>query len=283
MRARATAPCGISVVNAILAGRGATAAIDRTVEAAVDLDPGRAGLTVETPGRPDVDPTLARSCVEAVCARHGASAAGTVEVAAEVPPSVGLKTSSATANAVVVATLAALDRWDAVDRLEAARLGVEVARSVGVTVTGAFDDAAASMLGGLAITDNRSDDLLDRRDPDWAATIVIPEGGEPAAAVDEAALASFATVGDLAVDLVLDGRTRLGMTVNGLAVAAALELSTEPIRTALDVCDGVSHSGTGPAVAAVGSPDACAAVAERWAPLGSVVETELRAEGTTVS
>jgi len=42
------------------------------------------------------------------------------------------------------------------------------ARDVGVTATGAFDDASASMLGGVTITDDNDDDeLLSREEVDW--------------------------------------------------------------------------------------------------------------------
>jgi hypothetical protein len=44
--------------------------------------------------------------------------------------------------------------WERHDVFDAARLGVRAAREVGVTVTGAFDDASASMLGGVTVTDN---------------------------------------------------------------------------------------------------------------------------------
>ena len=69
-----------------------------------------------------------------------------------IPIAKGLKSSSAAANAVALATTAALGKT--LDDLEIVNLGVDAAFDAKVTVTGAFDDACASYFGGVVITDN---------------------------------------------------------------------------------------------------------------------------------
>lgn len=282
MHGVARAPAAISVVNAIPAGRGAAVAIDRAVTARVELDPTAENVTGAIGDGRDVDTTLIERCVAATTAAYGDGEGGTVETAAEVPPSVGLKSSSAAANAAIAATLDALGRWDDIDNLTATRLGVEVARDVGVTVTGAFDDATASMLGGLVVTDNTDDEVLHRDDLTGPVVLLLPDSRRPTATVDTDALDAVAPLGALAADTALEGRYGLAMTVNGLAVATALDLDIAPLRAAMAHTTAVSPSGTGPAVAAIADADACDAIAEAWSPFGDVLETELSSVGTTV-
>ncbi len=81
-----------------------------------------------------------------------------VRTTSDIPVSRGLKSSSAAANAVIMATLDALG--EQMDPLEAIRIGTKAAIAAKVSVTGAFDDACASLFGGVAITDNRSETLM---------------------------------------------------------------------------------------------------------------------------
>jgi shikimate kinase len=196
----------------------------------------------------------------------------------------GLKSSSAAANATVLATLSALgvgpvDSVDPVDsggdpsgaeddasvtRLAACRLGVEAARDAGVTVTGAFDDASASMLGGVTLTDNRTDDLLARDERDWDALVWTPPERAYTADADVSRCERVAPMARLVADLAREGRYAEGMTVNGLAFAAALGFPTEPAVEAMPHAAGVSLSGTGPSVVAVGDRAELETVAALW-------------------
>ncbi|MFW6153396.1 MAG: shikimate kinase, partial [Halobacteriota archaeon] len=63
MEGRAFAPGGISVVNAIVTGRGATAAIDLGVTATVELDPETSSVEGMASDRPAIDPTLVETCL----------------------------------------------------------------------------------------------------------------------------------------------------------------------------------------------------------------------------
>jgi shikimate kinase len=66
------------------------------------------------------------------------------------------------------------------------------------------------------------------------------------------------------VDLALDGAYERAMTTNGLAYCAALGYSPEPMIEALADVRGVSLSGTGPSMVAVGERAALEAVKESW-------------------
>jgi shikimate kinase len=280
MDGRATAPGAGTVLNALANGSGSAFAIDARTTATVELD-GSGEVDGHIAGAPDADTRLVERCVELVCERYGSGDAtgGTVRTESEVPMAAGLKSSSAAANAAVLATLHALGRApadalpedepansDAPTRAVACRLGVEAARDAGVTVTGAFDDASASMLGGVTVTDNTEDALLAREtlSQSWRALVWTPEERAFSADADVDRCERVAPVADLVRDLALGGDYARAMTVNGFAFCAALGFPADPAVEALPDAAGVSLSGTGPSFVAVGDDDAVDPVAERW-------------------
>jgi shikimate kinase len=263
MDGTARAPAAGTVLNALATGTGSAFAIDKYTTATVSLT-NDAGVTGTVAEDPDAETRLIETCLERVTERFGDGEGGTVHTESEVPMAAGLKSSSAAANATVLATLDALDATDAVSRTDAARIGVEAAREAGVTVTGAFDDASASMLGGVTVTDNERDELLAREEPDWAVLVWTPP--ERAYSADAAVerCRRVAPVADLVAELALDSAYERAMTVNGLAFCAALGFSPEPLVEAMGAAAGVSLSGTGPSFTAVGDSEALAAVREQW-------------------
>jgi shikimate kinase len=270
MDGRAVAPAAGTVLNALATGTGSAFAIDLETTASVELTDDGA-VVGEVAGRPDADTTLVERCAELTIAEYadaagldGSDVGARVRTESGVPMASGLKSSSAAANATVLATLDALAVTDAVERIEACRLGVRAARDAGVTVTGAFDDASASMLGGVTVTDNATDALLAREEVDWKALVYTPPERSYSADADTSACERVAPMADLVAELALDGRYGEAMTVNGFAFCAALGFPTGPLIDALPDVTGVSLSGTGPSYVAVGDRDSLEAVRERW-------------------
>jgi shikimate kinase len=284
MNGSAEAPGAGTVLNALATGTGAAFAIDRCVTAEVELDADADGVRGAVAGEPDADTRLVERCVERVVAEHADEALrGTVRTDADLPMASGLKSSSAAANATVLATLDALDAVEAVTREDAARIGVAAARDVGVTVTGAFDDASASMLGGLTVTDNARDTLVLRDDVDWDVVVWTPPERALSADADADRCRQVAPMAKLAAELALSGRYATAMTLNGLAFCAALDRPTDPAVAAMDRAAGVSLSGTGPSYVAVGDRDAVESVRDDWRELaGETWTTTTRHEGATV-
>jgi len=284
MHGRAAAPAAGTVLNALANGFGSAFAIDAHTTATVDLEDSGT-VTGEVTGAPDADTRLVERCVELVLEEHGPGGrddptGGHVRTESEVPMAAGLKSSSAAANATVLATLDALDvpvvddpagadRTDAaagptVERVDACRLGVDAARDVGVTVTGAFDDASASMLGGVTVTDNSTDELLARETVDWDVLVWTPEERAYTADADVSRCERVAPVAEMVRDAALDGDCARAMTVNGFAFCAALGFPAEPIVEALPDAAGASLSGTGPSFTAVGDREALEQVRDDW-------------------
>lgn len=280
---RAAAPAAGTILNALATGTGAAFAIDRDIRATVRLDD-RDEVDGTIPADPTMDPTLIERCVERTLTAVGATdMGGTVSTESDIPPAAGLKSSSAAANATVLATLDALGDSEELDRTAATRVGVAAARDVGVTITGAFDDASASMLGGVTITDNDEDTLLHRETVDWHVAVWTPDEQSYSADAPVDRCRTIAPVAELVEETALNGAFETAMTVNGFAFCAALDRSAEPMMEALPDSRGVSLSGTGPSFTAVGEAEAIRAVKDRWADRsGSAWMTTTQSTGATV-
>ncbi|WP_123534229.1 shikimate kinase [Halosimplex salinum] len=284
MEGQAVAPAAGTVLNALANGKGSAFAIDEYTTATVELDPERDGVVGRVAEEADADTTLIERCVATVTDRFGDGEGGRVHTESDVPMASGLKSSSAAANATVLATLDALDAADEVSREDACRIGVDAARDAGVTVTGAFDDASASMLGGVTVTDNASDELLAREERDWHVLVWTPPERSFSADADVDRCRQVAPMADLVADLALDGDFGRAMTVNGLAFCAALDFPTDPVVEAMPTVEGVSLSGTGPSFTAVGEREALEALRERWSEReGRTWLTTTQTEGTQIT
>ncbi|MFC6873176.1 shikimate kinase [Halobellus marinus] len=253
MHGRAVALGAGTVLNALSTGVGSAFAIDVETTATVDLDDSGT-VTGRIAEDDDTDTRLIERCVELAIETYGDGdvSGGTVRTESDVPMAAGLKSSSAAANATVLATADALGADP--EPLAACRLGVRAARDVGVTVTGAFDDASASMLGGVTVTDNAEDELLAHDTVEWDVLVWTPPERAYSADADVDRCGNVAPMADLVADLALDGRYAEAMTVNGLAFSAALGFSADPAVEAMPHVAGVSLSGTGPSVVAVAEP-----------------------------
>ena len=296
MEGRAAALGAGTVLNALATGTGAAFGIDVETRATVELDPAADSVDGEIAEDADADTDLIERCVALATERWGDGEGGRVRTDSDVPLAAGLKSSSAAANATVLATCDALglgvgddpdDPAVDVTRLEACRLGVRAAREAGVTVTGAFDDATASMLGGVTVTDNGADELRTRETVDWDVLVWTPPERAYSADADVARCEAVAPMADLVADLALDGRYGEAMTVNGLAFSAALGFDADPAVEAMPHATAVSLSGTGPsvvAVAAPGDPETdLDAVADAWVDRpGTLRRTTTRDDGATV-
>ena len=281
MRGEASAPGAVTIVNAIATLKGSAFAVDLRTRATVELEEGASGVEGSTDV--EVDTTLIETCVENTLNRIGVEAGGTVETQTEIPPESGLKSSSAAANATVLATLDALDAEDALEPLEATLVGVESARETGVTITGALDDASASMLGGVVLTDNSKDELLRHEKFDTHVVVYVPDERAASASTDVERSKLVAPVVEHAFDMASEGDYADAMTTNGFAYCAALRRDASPAVDALAHAEGAGLSGTGPSFAAIGDRRQVSEVAKEWKELeGTVLEPETDGRGAKI-
>jgi shikimate kinase len=182
--------------------------------------------------------------------RPGEKLGARIVTRSDIPVSRGLKSSSAAANAVIMATLDALD--ETIEPLFAIRLGTKCAIDAGVSVTGAFDDACASWLGGAVVTDNRTNQLLRREpmDPSLKVVIHVPPFQIRKAGLPRGRIAAVADVAEMAFQMALKGDYLGAMKLNGLCYASALKVDQDIAFRALELgARSAGLSGTGPATA----------------------------------
>lgn len=256
-----------TIINAIATWKGAAFGIDLKTEAEVILtEPKKITGYMEEGG----DTSLIERCVELTLLRFGSNCGAKVSTKSEIPIASGLKSSSAAANAVVLATLDALG--EKLPPLEAVKIGVQAALDSKVTITGAFDDACASMLGGFVITDNKKNELISRVERDSEVLILAPPKKVLSSATNVARSRLIGRWVELAYKEALAGNYERAMTLNGFLYCSALGFSTEPMMAALEVgIEGVSLSGTGPAYTALGTPELLDKLEPVWRRMGGKV------------
>jgi shikimate kinase len=247
MRGTGTSHGAATIVNAIANGKGAAFGLDLRTEATVELTEGD-GVGVVMDGLSGESTALAERCVQGALDRFGRKYHAEVRTTSQIPVSRGLKSSSAAANAIILATLDALG--EELEILDAVRIGTKAAIEAGVSVTGAFDDACACALGGLVLTDNRSEEVLHRGHmPDYLRALIhVPEFQVRKSTLPKARIAALKGMVDLAFQEAQEGDLFRAMTLNGMCYSAALGLDQEvAVKALMTGALAAGLTGTGPA------------------------------------
>ena len=258
-----------TIINAIATYKGSAFGIDLWTYAEVELGDDFRGIGGEIEDKSG-DTRLVERCVELVLRKFDLPLRGYVKTRSEVPMGSGLKSSSAAANAAVVATLDALGEESKaeISALDAIRIGVKAALDVGVSITGAFDDACASLLGGIVITDNKKMELVKRVEKESEVLILVPRRQAFTADTDVKRSRLIAPWVNLAYELALTDKFEDAMTLNGFLYCSALNFDPEPMLKALECgVKGVSLSGTGPSFVALVNEESERRLREAWSEL----------------
>ncbi|MBN2014824.1 MAG: shikimate kinase [Candidatus Altiarchaeota archaeon] len=268
-----------TIVNAIATGKGAAFGIDLETKAFVELNnSGSIKAKIRNASREDT--TLIKLCVRGVFDHFGVDYGAWVETESNIPIARGLKSSSAAANAVVLAVVdAVLKENPGLDKpsdLDMINLGVDAAVKARVTITGAFDDAAASFFGGFVVTDNIERRILRSGEMESLSVILfIPEEKIYTSEVDVGKTKLLRDGVELAWNEALNGNLFTALTLNGVLYAASLGQDPSVALAALDAgALAAGLCGKGPAVAAL-SRDDTNAVRAAWDSFdGSVIEAK---------
>ena len=280
-RGRAVAYGAVTVVNAISCGLGAALGVRLKTEAEVRLtnEPGR--IVGRILSDPEESTILIESVVNRVLEHFGLKDeyGAYVETTSNIPIARGLKSSSAAANAIALATVSALG--EALDDVTLVNLGVDAAIDAKVTITGAFDDACASYFGDIVITENMSRRILKRvKAEDYTVLIHVPPEKSYTAKSDVKRMKLIAKEVASVHRIALRGEHWQAMTINGILYSSVLGYDTSIVIEALSagaIASGLS--GKGPAVASIVPEDAVdhvLEVLERWG--GEIIKTEINHE-----
>jgi shikimate kinase len=285
-RAEAITHGAATIINAIATGKGAAIGVDLWTKAVVTLTDEPGTVKVKILSDSSENPVLAEKTVEHVLKHFGLEKefGAKVETRSNIPVARGLKSSSATANAIVLATTAALER--SLEDVAVVKLGVEGAMDAKVTITGAFDDACASYFGGVVITDNLERKIVKRFEIAEAPVVLfyVPAKKTYTADSDVKRMKIMASVVKIAYREALNGNYWVALTLNGLIFSSALGYDSSPAVDALTAGAYASGlSGTGPAVTAIVPEDKVDLVKEVWQKReGEILEARINQEKARV-
>ena len=257
-KAKAIAHGAATIVNAIALGKGAAFGVDLWTKAEVRLTEEPQVIKGEITSDPAENLVLIERTVPRVFQhfsvekRFGAK----VKTWSNIPIARGLKSSSVAANAVALATVAALGKT--LDDLTVVKLGVDAAFNAKVTVTGAFDDACASYFGGAVVTDNLKRKLLKRvpLPEDLTVLFHVPSTKAYTADSDINRLRTVKPLVKIAYKEALKGNFWAALSLNGIIYSSALRYDTSVALDALAAgALAAGLCGKGPAVTAVVSSD----------------------------
>jgi shikimate kinase len=263
-----------SIIAAFATGKGAALGLGLKTQASVELK-NSGGIEAAIKGHAGEDVRLIELCARNTLRHFKLKYGAVVETESDIPIARGLKSSSVAANAVVLAAAGALaERHGEVrnvrlsksenrqelyikgrllDPLELVNVGVESALQARVSVTGAFDDATASFLGGYVVTDNRKRLILRRGDVEsMKAVILIPREKHYTIKADLSGIKLVKNCVNAAWNMAYGGEIYTALTLNGLLHSIAFKQDTEPAFKALEAgAVAAGLTGKGPAVVAL--------------------------------
>ena len=200
-----------------------------------------------------------------------------VEVEWEIPPSRGMKSSSSVSLAVIGALLDAFGSHVTTQQL--LRYSAIASMRAGVSVTGAFDDAAACHLGGLIFADNRRMTIVRRKlvNSRYSAVFVIPERKIRKNSLPLPGLRRRRTDMIALYGLALRSMYREATMSNTLLLCNLLGINPAPLFISMLAGASVSGlSGTGPAFFAIVEKGRAGSVARVLKGYGRTVVCGLR-------
>lgn len=207
-----------------------------------------------------------------------------VKTWSNIPIARGLKSSSVAANAIALATVAALGKD--VDDLTIVNLGVDGAFEAKVTVTGAFDDASASYFGGVVITDNLKRKIVGNYviPEELAILFYVPSGKSYTSNTDVNKIKSVTPLVEIAYKEALKGNFWSALTINGLIYSSVLGYDTSIALDALTAgALAAGLCGKGPTVTAVVPIEKVDSVKDSWqAYEGEILQTRMNHEKAKV-
>ncbi len=244
----------ISILNAFSTGKGGALGVNLWTRAKVTLRDGPGGVSGFVTSDPQESTKLVVRVVEKTLGYYGYEkpVSGEVITTSNIPVAVGLKSSSAAANATALATASALGEGPEDDAL--VNLAVDASIETGVSLTGAYDDSYTSYHGGAVVTDNlhRKVEKVIKIPDGLRILILVPHRKTHTGTLDKDRFRSIRKIGDVAYREASNGRLWEALTLNGLAVSSVLGEDPRPALSALEAgALGAGLTGKGPATVAV--------------------------------
>ena len=286
MKAIVRSPGSATVINAISTGCGSAFGIKLYVTAEASLKSSKRIFKADR----DVATTLMEICVDKVLEKFNIETGIYIKTSSTLPVASGLSSSSATSNAVVLATYQALVNdglipLNSLNDADILNLAIDASLEAGVTITGAFDDASASFFGGLTITHNPRREIFHQGPlEEQNILIYMPNRKSPTAQSDVGRMKLLSPWVKLAFQEALKGNIYEALTLNGMLYSAALGFDAGMALDALNSgALAAGLSGTGPSFVAIVPEENIGSVQEVWSSYpGNVILTQVDNVGTKV-
>ncbi|MGP6207761.1 shikimate kinase [Cuniculiplasma sp. SKW3] len=156
---RVTTNSGISVVSGFVNGKGAAVSLELAMV-----------ISLRESENTGNDKNI-NMILDNLKERYGGTAKLSVRVLKRLPSSQGLKSSSAIVGGIMLGYMA-LNNIDITNE-KLLKDGSELSRELKMSATGATDDLASSLLGGLCITDNYNGKLIKRQNVEEKPVIIL--------------------------------------------------------------------------------------------------------------
>ncbi|MCL2134855.1 MAG: shikimate kinase [Candidatus Bathyarchaeota archaeon] len=275
-----------TIVNAMATKKGAAFGVDLYTKAQVKLTSEPQIIETEITSDLEESSVLIQKTVTTILKHLNLEKefGAKIRTWSNIPIARGLKSSSTVTNAVVLATLNALD--ETLEDLDIIKLGVSAAFEAKVTLTGAFDDACASYFGGLVITDNLNNKLIkqDMLTENYVILFQVPPKKFYTINTDISNLLVFKPQIETAYNMVLNGFPWEALTLNGQCYSTAFGFNTKVATDALAAgAKAAGLCGKGPTTTAVVSKDYVEQVKAVWQTYeGEIIQTKLNHEKAKV-
>ncbi len=262
MKAEAKSYAAGTVVNALATFRGVAFAIG--LESRVTFsEKDEKGFYVSSERR------VQRSPVAEKLMRGSEISGGVFRVDSEIPRKSGLGSSSAFMNALILCAFKVRGYELRADRI--LRLNARMSLEAGMSYTGAFDDASASLLGGFVFSDNLKMRLYRRHEKVGKAAILIPEWGRGRVNLED--MRSSKEDVDRAFRLAMEGKMKEAMLLNSMHYCRKIGLPLEPVQAVQSLNVAAGLSGNGPCYVAFG--EEVDTVVDIWENFGKVIVRDI--------
>ncbi len=266
MKSSARAYASGTIINALATGIGSAFGIKLETKVSVHFEEELKTSILLVDGI-----ELDASPVEAAIGKFGKAV---VEVESEIPKKSGLGSSSAFMNALITAAFKAFNRD--LEAYEILKMNATTSLECGISYTGAFDDASASLLGGVVVSNNDLMKLMRWEKISGDALVLLPswKRGE----VSLKRIREDRSLIEQAISEVMDGEYCRAMFRNSRHYCHTLGYPISPVEEALklDVCAGLS--GNGPAYVAFGNSGTINELENIWAEYGKLMRTKIAEE-----
>jgi len=262
MRVKAKSYAAGTVVNALATLKGVAFGIDLKTEMMFSERDER-GFYISDGEK------IERSTIAEKLMRDSGYEGGIFRVKSEIPKKSGLGSSSAFMNCLILCAFKATGKELKADRI--LRLNARMSLETGMSYTGAFDDASASLLGGFVFSDNLKMKLYKRIEVDGKVIILLPswERGD----VDLERIRSDVADVERAFLLAMEGRFREAMFLNSMHYCRKLEVPLEPIHAIQSYNISAGLSGNGPSYVAFGED--VDEVKDVWKDFGEIIVKDI--------